>query len=161
VTPNEIVEAVRVLRDEVLNTAEHSEEGDPPGAEVFDAVLRALTYAGEPMPGVDIVLQDAVSRRLAWGDREEVILADAQTVFDRLLVAADRAFRRPEDRMMVIEAATQMTVAAGRVVALAAVTRASRDRAARISEELAQRQLKQVLERLRATIKRLEQEVDR
>jgi hypothetical protein len=46
----DLVEAVRVLRDEVLETAEHGDR-DPPGGEVFDAVLRALAIGGESVPG--------------------------------------------------------------------------------------------------------------
>jgi hypothetical protein len=156
----DMVEAVRVLRDEVLDTAEHGDR-DPPGAEVFDAVLRALQVGGESVPGLDLQLHDAVSRRLAWGDSEEVVLADAELVFDRLMVSAERAFRDPADRMVVIEAATQVAVTVSRVVALAAVARASRDRAARLREELAQRQLREVLEKQKLTISRLEQELKR
>ena len=47
------------------------------------------------------------------------------------------------------------------LVALAAVARASRDRAARLREEMTQRQLKDVLEKQRAAIIRLEIEVKR
>src|ERR1043165_3243209 len=101
----DMVEAVNVLRDEVLDTVEHGDR-DPPGAEVFDAVLRALTVGGESVPGLDTALHDAVSRRLAWGDSEEVVLADAEMVFDRLLNAVERAFRDPDDQMVVVEAAT-------------------------------------------------------
>jgi hypothetical protein len=97
-----------------------------------------------------------VSRRLAWGDSEEVVLADAEMVFDRLMVAVERAFRRPADQMVVIEAATLVAVTVARVVSLAAVARASRDRAARLREEMAQRQLKEVLEKQKATIVKLE-----
>ena len=90
------------------------------------------------------------------------MLADAELVFDRLMVAIERAFRDPADQMVVIEAATQVAVTVARVVALAAVaTRASRDRAARLREEMAQRQLKDVLEKQRAAIIRLELEVKR
>lgn len=151
----DLVEAVTVLRDEVLDTAEHGDR-DPPGAEVFDALLRALTIGGESVPGLDLTLHDSVSRRLAWGDHEEVVLADAEIVFDRLMIAVDRALRDPADRMVVIEAATQVAVTVARVVSLAAVGRASRDRAARLREEMAQRQLKEVLEKQRASIMRLE-----
>ncbi len=158
-SPSEMVEAVRVLRDEVLETVEHGDR-EPPGAEVFEAVLRALAVSADGQPDIDPALHDAVARRLAWGDKEELVLSDAQSVFDRLLVASERAFRRPEDHMLVIEAATLMVGAVGKLVALAAVTRASRDRAERLREELSQRQLKQVLERQRAAIKRLETEVD-
>lgn len=147
--------AVSVLRDEVLDTVEHGDR-DPPGAEVFDALLRALSIGGESVPGLDLTLHDSVSRRLAWGDSEEAVLQDAEMVFDRLLVAVDRAFRDPDDQMVVIEAATQVAVTVARVVSLAAVSRASRDRADRLREEMAQRQLKEVLEKQKANIARLE-----
>jgi len=156
----DIVESVRVLRDEVLDTVEHGDR-DPPGAELFDALLRALSIGGESVPGLDLQLHDAVSRRLAWGDSEEAVLADAEMVFDRLLVAVDRAFRDPADRMVVVEAATQVAVTVARVVSLAALAHATRDRAARLREELAQRQLKEVLEKQKATIARLEQDLAR
>ncbi len=154
----DLIEAVSVLRDEVLDTVEHGDR-DPPGAEVFDALLRALSIGGESVPGLDLQLHDSVTRRLAWGDSEEVVLADAEMVFDRLMVAVDRALRDPADRMVVVEAATQVAVTVARVVALAAVGRASRDRAARLREELAQRQLKDVLEKQKANIALLEREL--
>jgi hypothetical protein len=151
----DLVEAVEVLRDEVLDTVEHGDR-DPPGAEVFDALVRALTIGGESVPGLDLALHESVSRRLAWGDTEEAVLADAEMVFDRLMIAVERALRDPPDRMVVIEAATQVAVTVARVVSLAAVGRASRDRAARMRETMAQRQLTEVLEKQRASIVRLE-----
>jgi hypothetical protein len=151
----DLVEAVEVLRDEVLDTAE-SGDRDPSGSEVFDALVRALVVGGESVPGLDLQLHDSVSRRLAWGDSEEAVLSDAEAVFDRLMIAIERAFRDPADRIVLIEAATQVAVTVSRVVALAAVARASRDRAARLREELAQRQLRDVFERQRASIVRLE-----
>jgi len=153
--PIDLIEAVRVLRDEVLDTVEHGDR-DPPGAEVFDALINALTIGGESVPGLDLALHESVTRRLAWGDNEELVLADAERVFDRLLVAIERALREPADRMVVFEAATQVAVTVARVVALAAVGRASRDRADRLREDMAQRQLKDVLEKQRASIVRLE-----
>ncbi|MBA3463202.1 MAG: hypothetical protein H0T46_24815 [Deltaproteobacteria bacterium] len=147
--------AVQVLRDEVLDTVEHGDR-DPPGAEVFDALLRALSIGGESVPGLDLTLHESVARRLAWGDSEEVVLQDAELMFDRLLVAVDRAFRDPADRMVVVEAATQVAVTVARVVSLAAVSRAARDRADRLREEMSQRQLHEVLEKQKATIARLE-----
>ena len=155
----DLVEAVSVLRDEVLDTVEHGDR-DPPGAEVFDALIRALTIGGESVPGLDLTLHDSVTRRLAWGDSEEVVLADAEMVFDRLMIAIERAMADPADRMVVIEAATQVAVTVARVVSLAAVGRASRDRAARLREEMAQRQLEDVLEKQRARIVRLEHETE-
>ena len=151
----DLTESVRVLRDEVLDTVEHGDR-DPPGTEVFDAVLRALQIGGESVPGLDLALHDAVARRLAWGDTEESVLSDAELVFDRLMIAVERAFRDPADQMVVIEAATLVAVTVARVVSLAAVARASRDRAARMREELAQRQLQDVLTKQLAVISRLE-----
>jgi hypothetical protein len=151
----DLLESVSVLRDEILDTAEYGDR-DPPGAEVFDALMRALVIGGESVPGLDLQLHDAVTRRLAWGDSEEQVLADAEQVFDRLMVAVDRAFRDPADRMVLIEAATQVAVTVARVVSLAAVARAGRDRAARLREEMAQRQLRDVLEKQRSSIVRLE-----
>lgn len=150
--------AVSVLRDEVLDTVEHGDR-DPPGAEVFDALLRTLSIGGESVPGLDLTLHDSVARRLAWGDSEEVVLQDAELMFDRLLVAVDRAFRDPDDQMVVIEAATQVAVTVARVVSLAAVSRATRDRADRLREEMAQRQLREVLEKQKANIAKLEADV--
>jgi len=154
----DLTEAVRVLRDEILETVEHGDR-DPPGAEIFDALLRALAIGGESVPGLDLQLHDAVSRRLAWGDTEEVVLADAERVFDRVMIAADRAFRDPSDQMVVIEQATQVAVTVARVVALAAVARAGRDRSARSREEMAQGQLRDALDQQKATIQRLEHEL--
>lgn len=151
----DLVEAVRVLRDEVLDTVEQGDR-DPPGAEVFDAIVSALTIGGESIPGLDLALHESVARRLAWGDSEEAVLSDAEIVFDRLLTAVDRALRDPADRMVVIEAATQVAVTVARVVSLAAVARAARDRAARLREEMAQKQLEVVLEKQRASIVRME-----
>ena len=154
----DLSESVRVLRDEVLDTVRHGDR-DPPGAEVFDALLRALAIGGESVPGLDLTLHDAVARRLAWGDSEEAVLADAELVFDRLMVSVERAFRDLDDQMVVIEAATQVAMTVSRVVAIAAVSRATRDRAARAREDMAQRQLRDVLDKQKATIQRLEHEL--
>jgi hypothetical protein len=154
----DLIEAVRLLRDEVLDTAHHGDR-EPPGAEVFEALLRALSIGGESVPGLDLALHDAVARRLAWGDSEEAVLADAERVFDRILSAVDRALRDPDDQMVIIEAATQAATTVSRVVALAAVARAGRDRATRMREEMSQRQLREVLEKQKATIQRLELEL--
>jgi hypothetical protein len=153
----DLIEAVKVLRDEVLDTAEHGDR-DPPGAEMFDALVRALAIGGDSVPDLDLQLHDAVARRLAWGDSEEMVLADSEMVFDRLLVAIERAFRDPADRMVLTEAALQVAVTVARVVSLTAVGRVARDRAARLREELSQRQLRDVLEKQRASIVRLELE---
>jgi hypothetical protein len=151
----DLVEAVKVLRDEVLDTAERGDR-DAAGAEVFDAIVRALVIGAGSGPDLDLQLHDAVRRRLAWGDSEESVLSDAEMVFDRVMVAIERAFRDPADRLVLVEAATQVAVTVARVVSLAALGRVSRDRGARLREEFAQRQLKDVLEKQRSSIVRLE-----
>jgi hypothetical protein len=153
-----LTRAVQVLRDEVLDTVALGDR-DPPGAEVFEALIRALSVGGDSVPGLDLTLHDAVARRLAWGDSEESVLADAELIFDRLMTSVDRAFREPGDQMIVIEAATQVAVTVARVVALAAVARAGRDRAARMREDMSQGQLKDVLEKQKVAIQRLEREL--
>lgn len=157
-TAAELTHAVRALRDEVLDTAVHGDRG-PQGAEVFEALLRALAIGGDTIPGLDLALHDSVARRLAWGDSEESVLADAELVFDRVLVSIERAFRDPADQMRILEAATQVASTVARIVALAAVARASRERAARTREEMAQRQLRDVLDKQKAAIARLEHEL--
>jgi hypothetical protein len=152
---SDLLELVAVLRDEVLATADHGDR-DPPGAEMFDALLRALALGGDSATGLDLGLHDAVARRLAWGDREEQLLADAEIVFDRLLVAVERGFRDPADQLVVVEAAAQVAVTLARVVALAAVSRATRDRAARLREEMTQRQLREALDQQKASLAQLE-----
>jgi hypothetical protein len=154
VTP--LAERIAVLRDEVLDTVEHGDR-DPPGAEVFDTLLRALAVSESmSMPDVDLGLHDAVARRLAWGDREDVILGDADQVFDRLLPALERSLRDVDEQMAVVEAATQVMTSLARIVALAAVGRAGRDRAARLREEMSQRQLRAALDRQRGRLAQLE-----
>ena len=153
----DLIEAIKVLRDEVLDTVERGDR-ELPGSEVFDAMLRALSVGGESVPGLDVQLHDAVMTRLAWGDTEEAVLIDAESVLDRLMVAIDRSFDDPADRMVLVEATTQVSVTIARVVALAAVARAARDRVARLREELAQRQLREVLEKQQSSISRLEHE---
>jgi hypothetical protein len=160
VSEADLVGAVRVLRDEVLDTVRHGDR-EPPGAEVFDAVLRALEIGGESVPGLDLALHDAVARQLAWGDGEEVVVADAEVVFDRLMIAVERAFRDPVDQMVVIEAATLVAVTVSRAVALAAVARGARERAARLREEMSQRQLQEALQKQQATIAIFEDELKR
>ncbi len=150
-----LADRVMVLRDEVLETAELG-DSDPPGSEVFDAIVRALVAYNETIPGLDLTLHDAITRRLAWGDEESVVLADANTVCERLIKAAQRAFRQSSEQMLVAELAAEVACSAARIVALAAVGRAGRERAARMREELGQRRLSEALERQKAEMKRLE-----
>jgi hypothetical protein len=142
-----LVERVAVLRDEVLDSAG---SGSSDGcAEVFEAVLAALTLGNESTAGIDVTVQDAVARRLAWGDPERQILTDADWVLDRLMVAVERAFRDFDEQMAVIEAVTQVSTMLSRAIAMHAVARAARDRATRIREEMAQEQLRDAVEKQR------------
>lgn len=149
---------VQVLRDEVLDTAERGDR-DPPGSEIFDALIRALASSDSTGAGIDLNLRDAIARRLAWGDTEDVVLGDAGEVFTRLIKAIARAFRDPEEQMAVTEAAADVITTASRIVALAALGRAGRDRSARTREELVQRRLHDALAEQKATLARLQAEV--
>jgi hypothetical protein len=152
-----LADRIQVLRDEVLATADRGDR-DPPGAEVFEALIRhlAITDSGA---GIDLTLHDAIARRLAWGDSEETVLGDAGDVFQRLMKACVRALRDPDEQMAVTEAAGDILTSVARIVALAAVGRAARDRAARTREELAQRRLRDALTEQTATLARLQKEI--
>ena len=152
-----LADRIQVLRDEVLATADRGDR-DPPGAEVFEALIRhlAITDSGA---GIDLTLHDAIARRLAWGDSEETVLGDAGDVFQRLMKACVRALRDPDEQMAVTEAAGDILTSVARIVALGAVGRAARDRAARTREELAQRRLRDALTEQTATLARLQKEI--
>ena len=149
-----LADRVGVLRDEVLDLVERG-DGDQPGADVFDAIVRALAAYGETAPGIDLTLHDAIARRLAWGDSEDLVLNDCENVFHRLARAAERGLRDPAEEMLVLEVAAEVATQVARIVALSALGRASRDRAARSREELAQRRLRDALTDQRATLTRL------
>ncbi|WP_428268817.1 hypothetical protein [Haliangium sp.] len=146
-----LAERVMALRDEVLDTAERGEP-NPLGAEIFDATVRCLASFEATDPGIDLALHDSLSRRLAWGDDEHVVLADANDVCERLLAAAQRALRSAVEEMVVAEAVTQVGCTAARIVATAAVGRAGRDRAMLLREQAS-------LTRLRAASERQSQEL--
>jgi hypothetical protein len=150
-----LADRVLVLRDEVLDVVERGDQ-DAPGADLFDAIVRAIAGYGETTPGIDLTLHDAIARRLAWGDTEEVVLADAERVFERLARAAARGLRDPAEEMLVLEVAAEVASQAARIVAISALGRASRDRSARTREELAQRRLRDALSDQRATLTRLD-----
>lgn len=141
----ELVERLAVLRDEVLDAAGGGASDSC--SELFEAVLSALTLGSESVAGIEVTVQDAVARRLAWGDPENQLLADCEWVFDRLMVAVERGFRDADERMVVIEAMTQVAVMVSSAIAMHAVARAARDRATRLREEMAQRQLRDAVEK--------------
>ncbi|HLU64989.1 MAG TPA: hypothetical protein VKZ63_01860 [Kofleriaceae bacterium] len=151
---------IAVLRDEVLATAETGDR-EPPGAEVFDAVLRLVAARAETSPALDLALHDAISRRLAWGDSEARVLSDAREVCVRLLSASQRALRDPREEQQVAAAVAEAGSAAARIIALLVLGRVARERAAQLREELAQERLSQALERQREELARLEERVQR
>ncbi|HTJ44272.1 MAG TPA: hypothetical protein VL463_19345 [Kofleriaceae bacterium] len=151
---SDLADRVMVLRDEVLDIVERGDR-DQPGADLFDAIVRALAAYGETAPGIDLTLHDAIARRLAWGDTEDVVLSECGAVFDRLATAAERSLRDRAEEMLVLEVAAEVSTQVARIVALAALGRAQRDRAARSREELAQRRLRDALADQRSTLTRM------
>lgn len=151
-------ERIAVLRDEVLDVVDGGRE-DAPAEAIFEAIVRALSAGLETAMGLDLTLHDAVARRLAWGDTEDAILADADLVFTRLARAAQRALRDPDEEMLVLEAAADVVCSTARILGLAAVGRAGRDRGAALREELAQRRLREALAEQERNLKRLETDV--
>jgi hypothetical protein len=151
----QLARRVLVLRDEALDIAELGAD-DPPGVEIFDAIVRAIRAGDGTSPALDVVLHDAVSRRLAWGEAEDEVLASADLVCRRLLSACQRALHDLDEEMLVTEAATEAMCAAGRIVAQASASRAGRERAACLREELAQRRLRDALMRQSEDLDRLQ-----
>jgi hypothetical protein len=137
-------EKLEVLRDEVLDTAGRGDE-TPPGSEIFDAVVRHVA-AGEDDSELDMSLRDAIARRLAWGDREADILASSEEVCARLLRAGERALDERE-RLSLGEAVAEVGAVAARVVALAAIGRTGREKAALLREQRVERRLDEVHQR--------------
>lgn len=150
-------EKVAILRDEVLDIVAGGSE-DSPTVAIFDAVVRSLSAGPDTAAGLDLTLHDAVDRRLAWGDTEETIVSAAELVFARLARAAQRALRDPDEEMLVLETAADVVAGTARVVALAAVARATRDHAAVMREEAAQRRLKDALADQERNLARLEED---
>jgi hypothetical protein len=144
-----------VLRDEILAAAERGDR-DPPGAEIFDAIVRGVLARDDTTPGLDLTLHDAIARRLAWGDSEADIVADAEGLFSRLVAAARRSLTEAGEEALVIEVAAEVVTATMRIVAVAAASRAARERAGRLREELAQKGLREILAQQREVLARLD-----
>jgi hypothetical protein len=156
----DLADRVAALREPVLAGADAGER-EPPGAEVFDAVVRALR--GPPRraaSGPDRALHDAISRRLAWRDSELRVLSDAREVCRALLAAARRALD-PAEEVQVAQAAADATSAAAAIVIQLVLERVARERAGLLREEVAQERLVQAIERQREELVRLEQTLGR
>lgn len=151
-----LADRVAVLRDEVLDTAERGDAGALSG-EIFDATVRCLLAFEQTDPGIDLGLHDALSRRLAWGDDEHELLAEADEECERLLMSVQRALRQPAEEMIVAEAVTQVACGAARIVANAAVSRSGTDRAALLREEGSLTRLKKAITRQEEEMARLGQ----
>jgi hypothetical protein len=148
-------ERLMVLRDEVLDAVGRG-DGDPPGAEIFDAVVRGVLARDDTTPGLDLTLHDAIARRLAWGDGEAQVVRDAEDIFSRLVAAARRSLRDPGEEAVVIEVAAEVVTSTSRIVAVAAASRSARERTGRLREELAQKSLREILARQREVLARLD-----
>ena len=152
---SELGERIAILRDEVLDIVEGGSE-DSPAVAIFDAVVRSLSAGPDTAAGLDLTLHDAVARRLAWGDTEETLVSAAELVFARMARAVQRALRDPDEEMLVLETTVDVVAGIARIVALAAVARANRDRAAIMREEAAQRRLRDALTEQERSLSRLE-----
>lgn len=150
-----LAERIAVLRDEVLDTAEQGDH-HARGGEIFDAIVRALMIMDATDPGLDLALHDTLSRRLAWGDDELAVLADAESVCQRLLAAAGRSLRDPQETALVAELVADVGCTAARIIALAAVGRAARERSALMREQASYAGLRTALERQDEELARLE-----
>ena len=153
--PTSLADRIAVLGDEVLATAETG-DCEPPGAEVFEAVLRNLAVPSETSVGLDLALHDSIARRLAWGESEAQVLADAREVCRRLLAAAQRSLNHADETRVALAVADAGSRAA-RIVTLLVLERAARERAALLREELAQERLGQAIERQREELAELEE----
>jgi hypothetical protein len=132
-------ERFSVLRDEALNCAQYGDSA--PGSELFEAIMATLVHLGETEPGLNHSLQDALSRRIAWGDDASTIAVDCDIICQRLLAATSRSFPDPGEASVVISVITEVTCTASRHLARLAVQRASQERALERREMMVQRQL--------------------
>ena len=85
-------------------------------------------------------------------------MSAAELVFARMARAVQRALRDPDEEMLVLETTVDVVAGIARIVALAAVARANRDRAAIMREEAAQRRLRDALTEQERSLSGLEGE---
>ena len=154
-----LAQRVEALRDEVLDVSGR-EPGGPPGMKLFQAVLRRLARRYPADESGDSILEEAMTQRLAWGESEHTILADIDGVCTRLLGAVHRSLQSPDDRRVAIIAVMEVGCSASRMVTLAAVGRAGRERAAQMREERAMSRLRHARERQLEEIARLRREFE-
>jgi hypothetical protein len=155
VSEKDLADRVAMLRDEVLAT-QRAADREPVDAAVFDTIVRYLAVGVHGQsPAGDQTMHEAISRRLAWGDSERTLLSDLDLVYRRILEAVKRSFQDAEQEIAVIQVATEVACAASRMVAMAALGRAGRERAAHMREELTKGRLRQALARQQEELARL------
>ncbi len=145
---------VNVFRDEVLDSVQLDPRSGG-GVEVFEAILRLLDARLETIPEIDMILRDALSRRLAWGDEASAILADADSVAKRLLDAAERSLHDPKEEIEVIRATVETSCIVSRFITYEELRRTAQARAILLREELAQSRLRQAINRQKEELDRL------
>jgi hypothetical protein len=153
-------ERLAALRDELLDVAA-TDDRAPPCAELFDTIVRLLAQRDRPIEEIEVALHDALSLRLAWGDSERAVLADAAAVTQRVFAAARRVTEDAGEEIELAVAAGEAGAALGRVLTLAALARIARERAGHVREELAQERLRAALERQKRELVELEDELTR
>lgn len=136
-------ERFEILRDEALNAAEFGP--DAPGNEIFDAVVSAIGSIDDTEPDLDLSLQDALSRRLAWGESPATVVVDCASVCKRLISATRRSFPDSEESNQIVFFITEVACAAAKHMTRIAVQRASKERALQRREMMVQRQLSSAL----------------
>jgi hypothetical protein len=149
-------ERIAAMREEILVVAPAGDR-EPPGAELFDGVVRLLGGRRGGIEELEVRLHEGLARRLAWGEPERAILADAATIAQRLLGRA--AGLGPIEAAELAVAVGEAGGAIARILTLAALGRVARDRAAHLREELAQDRLNAALDRQRAELDELEAEL--
>lgn len=149
-----LAERLAALRDATVGGP--VDEREPPGVELFDAVLALVARRGRASDELDASLHEALARRLAWGEGERAILADARAVAEKLLDGGRRSCHGVDEELEVASAVAEAGAALGRVVTLAALARVASDKAGHLREELAQERLTAALERQRVELAELE-----
>jgi hypothetical protein len=155
-----VSERLDALRDDVLHTAELGDR-DRKGGEVFAAVVRLLANREEGSSPLDLTLHEAISQRMAWGDPEGVVLADADSVCKRVLEVSRQAFSEPEERLLIADAVCEIGIVAARMIASAALGRAGRERASLLREEVLQLRLQDAVKRQEEELAELSKQLGR
>jgi hypothetical protein len=107
-----------------------------------------------------MVMREAISRRLAWGDDAQAILADADRVCKRLIDAAERSLRDAAEEIAVARAVAEIGCIVSRFVVLEELARSARARSSLLRDELAQSRLRQAIAKQTEEIERMNKALD-